>query len=303
MKPARPPLPYLVEPAAESRATGLSPSVTFCIPTKNRVRTIEACLRSIRAQNYPSVEIVVVDNESTDDTPNIAKQYADILLSSPGPLGLVRQVSTDAATGEVLAIFDDDIVIPHENWLRDAVQLFTADERVSTVWPKMVPPPGSGIFTRCFFELNDAIFADRMKRERGVFGGGNSLFRRTAFESVGGFDATADFGEDMILASRLRQAGYSVVYCRDPLIHDTMYSLREIYRKQKWGAAAIATSGWELMDQDRNTLLHEQFVVGTVGMIKGVSAGRWAWLAYPVLVAAKVIGYAHVMASKRLAHP
>lgn len=295
------PLPYLVEPGVDTRAAEWWPSVSFCIPTKNRVRTIEACLRSIRAQQYPSVEIVVVDNESTDETANIAKRYADKVLSSPGPLGFVRQVSTDAATGEVLAIFDDDIVIPHENWLRDAVQLFTPDERVGTVWPKMVPPRGSGIFTRCFFALNDEIFADRMRRTRGVFGGGNSLFRRSAFEAVGGFDSTADFGEDMILASRLRQAGYSVAYCRDPLIHDTMYSLREIYRKQKWGAAAIATSGWELMDQDRNTLLHEQFVVGALGMIKGLSSGQWAWLAYPVLVVVKGVGYARVMASTRLA--
>ena len=103
----------------------------------------------------------------------------------------------------------------------------------------------------------------------------------------------------MILASRLRDAGYSVAYCSDPLIYDTMYSLREIYRKQKWGAAAISTSGWDLMDQGRNTLLHEQLVVGARGMVNGLRSGRWVWLAYPVLVAAKGAGYARVIASRR----
>jgi glycosyltransferase involved in cell wall biosynthesis len=251
-------------------------------------------LRSIRDQDYPSLEIIVVDNESTDETPEIAARYADQVLSSPGPLGRVRQTSTDAATGEVLAIFDDDIVIPHRNWLRNAVALFDSDERISTVWPRLVVPPGASIITRCFFELNDAIFADRMATGRGVFGGGNSLFRRSAFEAVGGFDTRVDFGEDMVLAARLKAAGFSVAYNGDPLIHDSMYSLREIYRKQLWGATAIATSGWELMEQGGRSLIHEQVVVGLRGMIRGLLAGRLEWLAFPVLLAAKAAAYARV---------
>jgi cellulose synthase/poly-beta-1,6-N-acetylglucosamine synthase-like glycosyltransferase len=138
-----------------------------------------------------------------------------------------------------------------------------------------------------------------MENDRGVFGGGNSLFRRSAFEAVDGFDVTSDFGEDMILANRLRSAGFSVAYCADPLIHDTMYSLSEIRRKQLWGAAAIATSGWELMEQSRNALLREQVLLGFRAMARGLLARDPAWLAFPVLFATKAAAYGEVFLRRR----
>src|SRR5689334_15752829 len=53
------------------------PLVTFVVPTKNAARTLAACLASVRAQEYDRVELVVVDNHSTDDTADIAHRYAD----------------------------------------------------------------------------------------------------------------------------------------------------------------------------------------------------------------------------------
>jgi glycosyltransferase involved in cell wall biosynthesis len=288
---------YLIHAQPTSRA--ILPQVSFCIPTKNRARTIRACLESIRAQRYPDIEIIVVDNESTDETPVIAAQYADALLRSPGPLGLVRQVSIERARGEILAIVDDDIVIPHRDWLASAVSMFQASPEISTVWPRLIPPPSAGVFTRCFFGLNDAIFRDRMARGAGVFGGGNSLFRKDAVEAIGGFDTTVDFGEDMILAGRLKDAGYSVAYCADPLVHDSMYSLREIYRKQRWGARAVARSGWEILEQPAIALVREQLVVGSRAFATGLLRDRdLTWLALPIVLAIKIWAYSASLVEK-----
>jgi glycosyltransferase involved in cell wall biosynthesis len=285
---------YLLRAPTQGRLTE-QPMVSLCIPTKNRARTIRACLESIRAQQYPSLEIIVVDNQSTDETPTIAAQYADHMLSSPGPLGLVRQTSIDAARGEILGIIDDDIVMPDPQWLSRAVRLFDANELISTVWPRLIAPPSSGAITRCFFALNQAIFEDRMVSNRGVFGGGNSLFRTRAVEAVGGFDVTADFGEDMILAGRLKRAGYCVAYSPDPLIHDSMYSLREIYRKQRWGAQAVRASGWDLMEQPLSSLLREQMLVGGRAFLRGLIRDRdSAWWAFPVVLAVKAAAYGSV---------
>ncbi len=293
---------FLPNPVISEHATSFMPTITVCIPTRNRVRTIEACLSSIRAQEYPGLELIVVDNESTDNTAAIAARYVDRLLSSPGPLGRVRQASIDGASGDILAILDDDIVMPHPRWLRHAVRLFMSGDRVATVWPRLTPPDNAGLLTRGFFALNDAIFADRIRARRGVFGGGNSLFRRDAIEAVGGFDVDADFGEDMILAGRLQRAGYRVAYCADPLIHDTMYSLHEIYRKQLWGANAISLSGWKLMRQTMRSLMYEQLVVGTRAFLRGIVVDHDpAWLAYPVLLAAKSLAYGKTIAQNRLA--
>lgn len=294
---------YLIIPRSADHTLAVQdyPLVSFCIPTKNRERTIAACLSSIRAQLYPRFEIVVVDNGSTDRTVAIARQYADVVTSCPGPLGAVRQCSIDASRGSIVALIDDDIQLPHAGWLMHAVAAFQIDPRASTVWPVLIPPPRAGWVTRCFFDLNEAIFLARRERPTAVFGGGNSLFLRQAIAAIGGFNVQIGFGEDFDLAARLKTAGYRVILHTDPLIHDTMYSLGEIYRKQQWGAAAIRQHGAALLAQSYNDAAYEQFLVGLKAMVNGlVFEHKPWWLTYPLLVTAKTVPYAQAIVMREL---
>jgi len=52
-------------------------TVSVVVTTRNSGQTLRACLASIRRQIYPAVELVVVDNHSSDQTPAIAAEYAD----------------------------------------------------------------------------------------------------------------------------------------------------------------------------------------------------------------------------------
>lgn len=294
---------YLVAPQGtlEGIAIPSYPLVSFCIPTKNRERTIEACLKSIRSQTYPHMEIVVIDNGSTDRTMEIACKYADIVASCSGQLGAVRQYSIDMSHGQILALFDDDIIIPHTEWLMGAVAAFHLDSGASTVWPVLVPPPNASPVTRCFFDLNEAVFAHRRYRSGAVFGGGNSLFRRDAITNIGGFNPAIGFGEDFDLAKRLKAAGYRVIWHRDPLIHDSMYSLHEIYRKQLWGAAAVQTHGTELLAQSQGDMFREQVIVGLRAMFRGLVVHKKAyWMTYPLILGAKALPYSRALVERRL---
>src|SRR5665647_2784039 len=89
------------------------PLVSFCIPTLNSEKTIDQCLKSIINQEYPNIGIVIVDGGSSDGTVEVARQYTNNVFFDQGTLGSARQTAMDHAAGEVLAIFDDDIVIPH----------------------------------------------------------------------------------------------------------------------------------------------------------------------------------------------
>jgi glycosyltransferase involved in cell wall biosynthesis len=296
--------PYLLmPPVAAPRLPDPPPRVSFCIPTKNRERTIGACLESIRAQAYPDIEIVVVDNGSADNTVAIAEQYADVVEHCDGALGAVRQHSIECSSGSILALFDDDIVIPHADWLAGAVAAFSVDPAISTVWPVLVPPPGSPWVTRSYLSHTEAIFVARRTRTSAVFGGGNSLFRRDVVEYVGGFDPRIGFGEDFDLASKLKLAGYKVILHEDPLIHDTMYSLREIRRKQRWGAEAVATHGTALFAQSTRDALHEQIFVGIKAMMVGLFVNRqlW-WSAFPIVLSVKLVPYGVALLKRGMAH-
>jgi glycosyltransferase involved in cell wall biosynthesis len=267
------------------------PKVSFCIPTKNEGKYIKKCLDSILAQNYSDIEIVVVDGYSTDDTVKIAKEYGCKVYYDPVSLANSRQISIEKSSGEILAIWDADIIIPHENWLKNAVKCFKLSEQVSTVWPRIIAPSSGPWTQKCNRAHSNFVFKYRIKRVSGVFGGGNALFRRQHVSSVGSFDTSYNFGEDMILAKRLKDAGYVVIEYEEPLIHDTMDSLKAIYKRSLWGAQAFKLNGMEFYQQSKFDIFKEHYFLGLKGMFCGIFKGDFYWITYPAILFVKSLAY------------
>jgi glycosyltransferase involved in cell wall biosynthesis len=110
------------------------PSVSCVIPTLNSARTLERCLASIRAQDYPAVEIVIVDAGSSDRTLELANAYGvDQVIDNPlqtGEAGKAR--GARAANGEILAFVDSDNVLVGRDWLRRMTAPFADSDVVSS---------------------------------------------------------------------------------------------------------------------------------------------------------------------------
>ena len=271
------------------------PRVSFCIPTSNSESTLEKCLKSIKIQRYPDFEIVIIDGYSTDHTLNIAKRYTGSIWFCKGPLGEARQVGVEKSTGEILALFDDDIVIPHANWLMKAVQRFSDDRNVSTVWPLVISPPYSSLFARCYRNFSNEVKMGRMRSGQGCIGGTNALFSKECIEEVGGFNRKLAWGEDFDIAKKLREKGYGVVFYEDPLFHETMVTIREFLKKQILGARTFLGTGFELMNLDVNDLLYEHLVIGFDGMFRGLFKQRdKSWLLFPLLLITRLSAYAMI---------
>jgi glycosyltransferase involved in cell wall biosynthesis len=111
-----------------------APSVSYVIPTLNSARTLEQCLASIRAQDYPDSEVVIVDAGSTDGTLVIAEKHGvDLILDNPLKTGESgKAVGARAARGEILAFIDSDNVLVGTDWLRRMTAPFSDLEVVST---------------------------------------------------------------------------------------------------------------------------------------------------------------------------
>jgi len=271
------------------------PAISFCIPTLNSENTLEKCLESIKMQRYPDFEIVIIDGYSTDHTLDIAKGYTDGIWFCKGPLGEARQMGVEKSTGEILALFDDDVVIPHSNWLMKAVQRFSDDRDVSTVWPLVTTPPYSSLFARCYRNFSNEVKMGRMKSGRGHIGGTNALFSKECIEEVGGFNRKLPWGEDFDIAKRLRKNGYKVVFHEDPLFHETMMTIREFLEKQILGARTFLGTGFELMNLDVNDLFYEHLVIGFSGMFRGLFKQRdESWLLFPLLLITRLSTYAMI---------
>lgn len=109
-----------------------TPSISIVIPTYNSCRSLEECLHSIKAQEYPSekVEIIIVDAGSTDDTLAIAsREGVAKVLSNPLRTGEAgKTVGIREAKGELLAFIDSDNILDGTDWLRKMVLPFENPE-------------------------------------------------------------------------------------------------------------------------------------------------------------------------------
>ena len=101
------------------------PFCSVVIPAFNEEQNIEASLSSLVNQSYPRerYEIILVDNGSTDKTPEIASAYADLILRKPdGNVGAVRNFGIASASGAVIICTDADCVV-NPDWIRAGVAL------------------------------------------------------------------------------------------------------------------------------------------------------------------------------------
>ena len=87
------------------------PLVSVIVPTLNSAETLERCLKSIKSQSYKNLEIIVVDNYSTDSTPDIAKKYADFFFQKGPERSAQVNFGVSKAKGEYVYKVDSDFVL------------------------------------------------------------------------------------------------------------------------------------------------------------------------------------------------
>lgn len=98
-------------------------SVTFIIPAYNEERTIKKCLESIVKQNCKK-EVLLIDNNSTDKTREIAKKIKGVKVLIQKTKGAARSRNTglNAAKNEYIAFVDADVILPSKDWITKALK-------------------------------------------------------------------------------------------------------------------------------------------------------------------------------------
>jgi glycosyltransferase involved in cell wall biosynthesis len=85
------------------------PLVSVIVTTRNNRGTLGACLASIVAQDYQSTELIVVDNNSTDNTKAIAKRYTELVFNKGPERSVQRNYAFKKSKGEYVLIIDSDM--------------------------------------------------------------------------------------------------------------------------------------------------------------------------------------------------
>ena len=287
--------------------------VSILLPVLNEAPFIDACVESLRAQDYEgSIEIVVADGGSTDGTAERLRALHDegtvVLVDNPDTRqwsGLNRAAAV--ATGDVLVRVDG-----HSTYEPDYVRASVVglDESGATaVGGRMIPesdtPVGRAIASAMAspWAVGPARYRHQQHRSEvdTVYLG---AFRRADFERLGGYRDLPGVAEDADLYYRWRRQGASIVL--DPAIRstyrprDTWQALARQYFRYGWGKADMVYANHELPSW--RPLAPLALVVGLMAAIFLAVVGVWWPLAGLLAGWAVVIGWVALRTRGTIAH-
>ena len=173
------------------------PIVSVIIPTKNSAGTLEKCLSSIKDQSYTDIELIVVDNFSTDNTPAIAQKYTDKFFQKGPERCAQRNFGVQQASGEFVAILDSDMYLA-KDIIKECVNELSQDRYVGVIIPEQ--SVGEGFWSKCkALERSFYVGVPYMEAAR--------FFKKSIFNQVGGYDESMVSGEDWDLSQRIQKLG------------------------------------------------------------------------------------------------
>lgn len=196
------------------------PRVSIIIPTLNRARFISGAIESVLAQTYPSWELLIVDNGSTDETESIARSFATkdsrvhYLQENRKGVSRARNLALKTARGEYIAFLDDDDLYlpsklqlqvsfmdahPETGFVYGQIEIVNSKDELQWVDPKKPVLTYRDLFEESGIRIQSV------------------MCRRSCFDAVGGFDEGLTMGEDYDLWLRMA-AVYSFEFMAVPLV-------------------------------------------------------------------------------------
>lgn len=214
-----------LRPAPSEAAPDGTARLSVLIPARNEAAVISATVQRLLAQDYPHLEVIVLDDDSDDDTAAVARAAANddnrlrVLSGAPLPPGWAgknwacHQLGR-AATGDIL-IFTDADVRWHDGALSALVHLMKTNRAdLQTIWPtQRTETWGERLIVPLMMLVILAYLPIPLvhRTRRAMFAAANGqclAFRRRAYAAVGGHAAARSaVVEDIVLARRIKQAG------------------------------------------------------------------------------------------------
>jgi chlorobactene glucosyltransferase len=298
--------------------------VSIVLPARNEAAHIAACVTSLRASTWPNLEIIVVDDHSTDGTGDLARTAAAgdprvQVISAPDLPGdwfgkqWACHTGAQRATGTWLLFTDADTrhgpeLVARMMTLRArrAADLFSVagHQVMGTIWEQAVQP---SVFTLILGRYGGADQLERATHPRDVVANGQCfLMSRRWYEQIGGHVSVRQYvAEDLMIAQRTLLAGGRVsmalgIRHLSTRMYDGLASLMKGWGKNLYAGGRHAMWGGEAVRRWLYPLLLLAFPFGIVGPFLGILlAAAFGW---PSLLVWGTVASLAVLASFALAN-
>jgi glycosyltransferase involved in cell wall biosynthesis len=256
----------------------MRPNASFIIPALNEQEDIGDTLDCIRAQapRVGSVEVIVVDNGSSDGTAAIARaRGAEVIVLPDVTVASLRNHGARRARGEILIFLDADVRLT-DDWGRGieaALGRLRRDPNVIT-GARCTPPDDPNWIERLWFA--------EIATEGNVthIGTGHMILTRELFERLGGLDEKLVTGEDYDLCRRASASGARIVNDRSLRVthHGYPTTIAEFVRREAWHGTSDFTS-WSVFRRSPVALATTAFAAAHAVLFVNLMWPRSGWIA------------------------
>ena len=220
--------------------------ISFVIPFLNSENTLALCLQAMEAQTIQPFEVILVDNDSTDNSGEIAKKfvanhpsYARYLFTDQKGPSYARNCGANAARGKVIAFIDSDC-IADSRLCADLAGAF-GESKVGAIAGRIAGFGKKSLWDKFHFMFTlkslpyEQTFSE-FTLVRGGFPAANLAVRRDVFEEIGGFNESMKiYSEDYDLCARIYEAGFFIKNVTNAIVyHKHRNSLKATW-KQSFG--------------------------------------------------------------------
>lgn len=226
-----------------------SPLVTCIIPVFNGERFIAECLESVFQQTYRRIEVVVVNDGSTDGTKAVLNQYASrikVIDQDNAGMTIARNRGVEASLGGILAFLDAD-----DLWLAEKTEIQIA---------KLAANPGVGICTCMMENFWDEEVAEEADLLRGSKYDGprmstiqGMIFRREMFNRMGGINPEIEHNSEVDVLSRAREKGIPVAHVDRVLVRRRIHANNASRARGERGRADLLRLAEQAISRHRRT--------------------------------------------------
>lgn len=213
-----------------------NPIVSIIVPTRNSSSTLEALLCSVKEQTYKNIEIIIVDQSSSDTTLEIAKLFLTEVVTLPAskfytPPTKSRNVGAQHAKGSILYHLDSDMEISRE-LIKEVVEKFKTNKNLGALVVHEV-------------DLTKGFWSKAKALERKCYWGNQNIesariVKTDIFEKVGGYDENISSGEDFDIHRRYKEIT-AIGFCEEVVYHNLgqLNFFRLVKKKYFYGKTAV----------------------------------------------------------------
>lgn len=195
-----------------------APFISVVIPVWNEAKFLPPCLSSFKHQSFTDYEVIAVYRHSTDATLSMCRSAGFKIhhQTSPG-ISAARAEGFAKAAGQIIASTNGDTAVP-DNWLETIAQTFSDPKVVAVYGPVYFLEGRTQLFYR-FMNLMSKLFftlTHTLGRDHTI--GENFAVRKSAYQTIGGFNLHLPTAEDVDLGYRMKKAG-KIVFLPQLIAH------------------------------------------------------------------------------------